>query len=86
MPALTIQLSEETHTALRSTADEQGRTIDEVVEESLKKAGFLTSRDDVTAWLREAREGSPLSDEAALELAITETRAHRRERLDRSRP
>lgn len=84
MPELTIHLSEEAHTIIRSTADQQGRTVGELVEESLERAGFLPSRDDVTAWVREARDGSPLSDEAALELAVAETRAHRQERSERT--
>jgi hypothetical protein len=83
MPEFTIRLSEETHSALRSTAASNGGTIDELVENCLRQAGLLTAR-RALAWVREAREGSPLSDEEALELALTETRAVRRERLEKN--
>ena len=84
MPEVTIHLSEETHHALQSTAASDGRTIDELVEEYLRRAGLLTAR-FVSTWVREARKSSPLSDEEALDLAIAETRAVRRERLEKNR-
>ncbi len=80
MTGVTVDISEEAYTLIRSTADQQGRTVGEFAEESLA----IPSRDNVTAWVRESREGSPLSDDAALELAVAETRAHRQELHERS--
>ncbi|HEX9734163.1 MAG TPA: hypothetical protein VGG06_19505 [Thermoanaerobaculia bacterium] len=86
MPELTIHLSEEAHAALETSAASCGRSIDELVEESLAKSGLLRSRSRaVAASLREARAGSPLSDEEALAIAIAETRAVRKERVERRR-
>ena len=82
MPEITVNLSREAHNALEASAASRGRTVDELVEESLAKAGLLRSRSQaVAASLAEARAGSPLSDGEALEIAIAETRAVRKERL-----
>ena len=84
MPELTIHLSQEAHRALETSAASCGRTIDELVEESLARAGFFRSRSRAVAEsLREARAGSHLTDEEALEIAIAETRAVRKERHER---
>ena len=83
MPELTIHLSREAHNALEASAASCGRTIDELVEESLANAGLLRTRSQaVAASLRDARAGSPLSDDEALEIAIAETYAVRKERLE----
>ena len=63
MAELTIHLSEEAHNALLATADSRGRSVDELVEEILEKAGLFSSR-RVAGWPRKARAGSTRSEEA----------------------
>ncbi len=66
MTELTIHLSEKAHNALLTTADSRGRSIDELIEETLEKAGLFSS-DKVKAWSGKARAGSTRSDEAAID-------------------
>jgi hypothetical protein len=79
MPQLTIKISEKATTALQRVAAARGRTVDQVVEESLEIAGILAQR-EAAALVDRARKSSDLSNAEALELAVTETRAVRRGR------
>jgi hypothetical protein len=79
VPERVIHLPEEAWSALERSASANRKSIDQVVEESLEATGVLPSP-RVTAMLREARARSGLSEEQALELAVAETRAARRQR------
>ncbi len=79
MPRLTITLSAERHRALKEAAARRGRTIGELIEQSLDLAGIKT-HDSALAILRKAQESSGMSEAEALALAVKETRAARRGR------
>jgi predicted CopG family antitoxin len=79
MPRLTITLSEETHRALKETAVRQGRSIAELIEESLRFRGYRTL-ETAEQLVSQARRQAALSEEEALKLAIEETQAQRRGR------
>ncbi len=66
MTELTIHLSEEAHHALLVAAESRGRSVGQLVLETLKKAG-LCSSDRVAALPGKARAGSTRSDEVAIE-------------------
>lgn len=77
MARLTITLSDARHRALREAALNRGKTIGELIEESLEFYGIKSSRaaEDLLAKAR-ARGGRGESD--ALRIAVEETRAARR--------
>lgn len=79
MPRLTITLSADRHRALKETAARRGKTIRSVVEESLDAYGVKTTQ-EAAALVAKARRRSRLSETRALNLATSETRAHRRGR------
>ena len=79
MPVLTINLSEEAKAALHQTATARGSSIDRVVQESLEVAGVLPNR-EASRLVDRARRNANLSEAEALEIAVAETRAARRER------
>ncbi len=79
MPRLTITLSAQRHRALKETAVRRGKTIRSLVEESLDAYGIKTSN-QAAALLARARKYSGLAEREALKLAVSETRAHRRDR------
>ncbi len=82
MARLTITLSDERHRALKERAARTGMTIGEVIEESLEEYGVHagpTGRE----LIEQARAHSSLSDDEAMNLAVEETRAERRERSKR---
>jgi hypothetical protein len=76
MARLTISLSDETRRALREAAVRQGRTIGEIVEESLELSGIKTAERAV-ALVRRARASARLEETRALDIAVSETRAER---------
>ena len=76
MPRLTITLSEERHHALKEAAVRRGKTLRELIEESLDFYGIKqTSR--AASLVAEARKHAALSEQRALEVAIEETKAER---------
>lgn len=77
MARLTITLSDERHRALREAAVKRGKTIGQLIEESLEFYGIKSERsaDELVAKAR-ARAG--LSEAEALRVAVAETRAARR--------
>lgn len=77
MARLTVTLSDERHTALKEAAARRHRTIGELIEESLEAYGVKT-RKSAERLVAEARRRSNLSEERALALALSETRAARR--------
>ena len=77
MARLTITLSDERHQALKQAAARRGRTIGELVEASLDFYGIKSSG-DAADLVAQARVRSGLTEDLALDLAVTETRAGRR--------
>jgi hypothetical protein len=77
MPRLTITLPPEKHRALKEAAARQGKTIRSLVEESLDAYGIKTIS-QAAALVARARERSGMTEADALNLAVRETRAHRR--------
>jgi len=77
MPRLTITLSEERHQALKETAARRGRTMGDIIEESLELAGIKTAQ-EAAALVDRARRLANLTEGAALTLAVAETREARR--------
>ena len=76
MARLTITLDDNLHQALKEAAARQGRTIGTIIEESLELRGIkplATARELVARTQR----ASYLSESDAINLAVTETRAHR---------
>jgi predicted transcriptional regulator len=76
MTRLTITLDDALHRALKETAARQGRTIASIIEESLRLRG-IQDQESARALVARARERAQLDPEAALELAVEETRAER---------
>lgn len=77
MPRLTISLSPERHRALKEASARQGKTIGQIIEESLDLAGIKTTSRALEI-LAKARAHSGLSEADAMRIAVAETRAHRR--------
>jgi len=78
MPRLTITLSEENHRALKEAAVTRGKTIREIIEESLKFYGIKAHK-DAESIVAEARQRADLDEASALELSVDETRSERRQ-------
>ncbi|WP_295887758.1 ribbon-helix-helix protein, CopG family [uncultured Thiohalocapsa sp.] len=76
MSRLTISLNDDLHRALKETAARQRRSIASIIEESLRLRGI---RDQATArsLVDQARARAGLDADAALSLAVAETRAAR---------
>lgn len=76
MSRLTITLNDDLHRALKETAARQKRSIASIIEESLRLRGI---RDQASAQslVDQARVRSSLDADAALSLAVEETRAAR---------
>jgi hypothetical protein len=77
MSRLTITLSEARYKALKEAAAQRGRTIGQLVEESLEFYG-IKSREDARDLVRRARERGVLSEGDALALAIEQAKQIRR--------
>jgi predicted transcriptional regulator len=76
MSRLTITLNDDLHRALKETAARQKRSIASIIEESLRLRGI---RDQASAQslVDQARARSSLDADAALSVAVEETRAAR---------
>ena len=79
MARLTITLSDERHRALREAALKRGKTIGQLIEESLEFYGIKTARSAEDLVVK-ARAHAALREADALRLAVAETRAARRRR------
>ncbi len=77
MARVTLTLPDELHRALKEAAATRGRTIGELVAESVRFYG-IQPREEAAAIVARARQRSGLSERAALRLAIAETRSARR--------
>ena len=77
MSRLTITLDDQMHQALKETAARQGRSINKIIEESLKLRGIKpmqSARDLVSR----ARSSAAMSEDEALAIATEETLSQRR--------
>ena len=77
MSRLTITLSEARYKALREAAVQRGKTIGQLIDESLDFYG-IKSREEARDLVRRVRARSKLSEEQALALAQEQVRAVRR--------
>jgi len=77
MARLTISLPDGLHRALKEAAARRRRTIGDLIEESLGLYG-LKDEETVATLLERARRNAGMSEQEALELAVSETRAARR--------
>jgi len=76
MARLTITLSDERHRALKEAAFRRGKTIGQVVDESLDFYG-IKSVQSAAELVARARSGATLEDDQARALAVEETHAER---------
>jgi predicted transcriptional regulator len=76
MPRLTITLSDEIHRAVKETAARRGKSIRQLIEESLDFYGIKTM-ENASFLVSKARKRAGLNEVRALELAVDETRAER---------
>jgi hypothetical protein len=77
MSRLTITLSDTRHRALKEACAQRGKTIGQLIDESLEFYG-IKSREDARDLVRRARARSGLSEGQALELAQQQVRVVRR--------
>ena len=78
MSRLTITLDDDLHRALKETAARQGRTIASIIEESLRLRG-IQGQASARALVEHARTRAHLDVDEALELAVLETQATRKQ-------
>jgi len=76
MSRLTITLDDNLHHALKETAARQGRSINAIIEESLRLRG-IRDRASARTLVERAREQAAMSEQAAIDLAVSETRKGR---------
>ncbi len=77
MSRLTITLADERYRALKDAAVQRGKTIGQLIDESLEFYG-IKSRQDARALVRGARKRANLEPSDALDLARQEVRAVRK--------
>ena len=76
MSRLTITLTDERHRALKEAAAKSGKTIGQIVEESLELYGIKTQA-QARELVAKARRRANLDEQQALDTAVEETRAER---------
>ena len=76
MARITITLSDEKHRAIKEAAARQGKTIGEIIDESLDFYGIKTAK-SAAALVVKARQKAGLTEDEALKLAVEETQAER---------
>ena len=79
MARLTISLPDQRHVALKEAAARRGKTIGELIDESLEFYGIKTTQ-EATALVAKARARAGLKTKTAMDLAVSETRLSRRRR------
>lgn len=77
MTRVTITLPDDLHRALKAAAARTGSTIGSLVAESLIAYG-IKSPAEAAALVRRARGKADLSENRALDVAVGETRKHRK--------
>ena len=78
MARLTITISDDKHRALKEAAARRGRTIGQLIEESLEFYGIKTG-ESAARLVARARERAALSEREATKIAVKETDAERRQ-------
>lgn len=78
MSRLTVTLNDDLHRALKEMAARQGRSIASIIEESLRLRG-IQDQASARVLVAHARKRAQLEPDAALELAVEETRAARKQ-------
>jgi len=78
MSRLTITLSDERYQALKEAAARQRKSIREIIETSLERNG-IKSRRTAAQIVALARKNSQISESEAMDLAVRETRANRKQ-------
>jgi len=76
MSRLTITLDDDLHRAIQETAARQGRSIREIIEESLQLRGIKPMA-SARNLVERVRSQARYNEEEATHLAVEETRAHR---------
>ncbi|MFP4086517.1 MAG: ribbon-helix-helix protein, CopG family [Desulfobacteraceae bacterium] len=76
MGRLTITLDDNLHRAIKETAARQGRSIREIIEESLQFRG-IKPMETARELVARARGQARYEEEKAIRLAVEEARAHR---------
>ena len=76
MSRLTITLDDNLHRAIKESAARQGRSIGQIIEESLQLRG-IKSMESARQLVERARSQARHNEEEATRLAIEETRTHR---------
>ena len=71
MSRLTITLSDERYRALKEAAAQRGRTIGQLIDESLEFYG-IKSHDEAKEIVRRARTNADLTGEKATSIALEE--------------
>ena len=74
---LTITLSRERHQALKEASAKSGKTLGQIVEESLEFYGVKT-RERASELVNRARNAAGLKEKQALDIALKETRSERK--------
>jgi hypothetical protein len=77
MSRLTITLSEDRYRAVKEAAAQRGKTIGQLIDESLDFYGIKSQHQALTL-VQQARERSQLTEQQAVELAQEEVQAARR--------
>lgn len=78
MSRITISLSDEKHRALKELASRSGKTIGQIVEASLDFYGVKSSA-QAAEIVRKARQRAAMDENAALDVAVEETRRQRQD-------
>jgi predicted transcriptional regulator len=76
MSRLTITLDDDLHRAIKETAARQGRSIRQIIEESLRLRG-IKPMESARQLVARTRSHARLNEDEATRLATDETRAHR---------
>jgi hypothetical protein len=77
MSRLTITLSEDRYRAVKEAAAQRGKTIGQLIDESLDFYG-IKSQHQARTLVQQARERNQLTEQQAVELAQEEVKAARR--------
>lgn len=79
MARLTVTLRDDLHRALKEAAARRGKTIGQLLEESLDFYG-IKSTESAEELVSRARDNARMREGDAVALAVAETKAHRRRR------
>jgi hypothetical protein len=74
---LTVTLSRKRHQALKEASARSGKTLGQIVEESLEFYGVKT-REQASELVTRARNAAGLKEKQALDIALKETRSERK--------